>query len=121
MRVYTPKQAEDMHSSLRNVDPALSPDLDLDGLEFPNITIVTVTHLDLPQTQQNEEQNNVTALMLDGFSYPLYKDLRALGYDFVRGVHNIEGINRWVRVVNAGEAQKAEKETAVASSSAAGR
>ena len=30
------------------------------------------------------------------------------------GVHNIEGINRWVRVVNAGEAQKAEKETAVA-------
>ena len=52
--------------------------------------------------------------MLDGFSYPLYKDLRALGYDFVRGVHNIEGINCWVRVVNAGEAQKAEKETAVA-------
>ena len=49
------------------------------------------------------------------------QDLRALGYDFVRGVHNIEGINRWVRVVNAGEAQKAEKETAVASSSAAGR
>jgi len=114
VRVYTPKQAEDMHSSLRNVDPALSPDLDLDGLEFPNITIVTVTHLDLPQTQQNEEQNNVTALMLDGFSYPLYKDLRALGYDFVRGVHNIEGINRWVRVVKASEAQKAEKETAVA-------
>ena len=27
---------------------------------------------------------------------------------------NIEGINRWVRVVNAGEAQKAERETAVA-------
>ena len=64
--------------------------------------------------KQNEEQNNVTALMLDGFSYPLYKDLRALGYDFVRGVHNIEGINRWVRVVKASEAQKAEKETAVA-------
>ena len=57
-----------MHYSLRNVDSALSPDLDLDGLEFPNITIVTVTHLDLPQTQRNEEQNDVTALMLDGFT-----------------------------------------------------
>ena len=40
--------------------------------------------------------------MLDGHTYPLYKVLRDLDYDFVRGVHNNEGVDRWVRVVAQG-------------------
>ena len=51
--------------------------------------------------------------MLDGFSYPLYKKLREVGYDFYHGVHSEAGVNRWCRVVkNAREAADAEKETA---------
>ena len=43
----------------------------------------TVANLDLPPTKANpDEQEGVTALMLEGFSYPLYKHLRTLGYDF---------------------------------------
>ena len=83
-----------------------------DGLEAPEITIVTVSNLDLPATTQNEEQEGVTALMLDGFSYPLYRHLRKIGYDFYRGVHSQEGINRWCRIVKgATDAAAAERAT----------
>ena len=50
--------------------------------------------------------------MLEGFTYPLYKRLRKIGYDFYRGVHGQKGIDRWCRVVKGGaDATKAEKET----------
>ena len=51
--------------------------------------------------------------MLDGYTYPLYRDLRKLKYDFVRGVHGKGGFNRWVRVVGEKEQAAAlEKEVA---------
>ena len=124
VRVYAPKQVEDMHAALRELDDKMSDDVELDGLEAPQLSIVTVANLDLPPTKASpDEQEGVTALMLEGFSYPLYKHLRTVGYDFYRGVHGQEGINRWCRVVKgAADATKAEKETAARRSrTAAGR
>ena len=67
----------------------------------------------MPSTKANERMEGVTAMMLDGYTYPLYKKLRALSYDFVRGVHDKNGVNRWVRgVSDAKEAARVEKETA---------
>jgi len=112
VRVYAPKQVEDMHGALRELDAEMSAKVELDGLVAPEMTIVTVENVDLPATKAAEEQEGVLALMLEGNAYPLYKKLRPLGYDFVRGVHGKEGINRWVRVVKgAADATKAEKET----------
>jgi len=99
IRVVNPKQAQRMHDSLRAIDSALPQALDVGGFEAPVITIYTLDNLNLPATRDNEAHEGVTALMLDGYTYPLYKKLRALGYDFVRGVHNHEGVNKWVRVV----------------------
>ena len=124
MRVYAPKQVEDMHAALHELDHRMSDDVELDGLEMPQLTIVTVNNLDLPSTKANpDEQEGVTALMLEGFSYPLYRQLRKIGYDFYRDVHGQEGINRWCRVVkSAADMAKAEKETVVMlKRSAAGR
>ena len=73
---------------------------------------MTVSNLDLPATTQNEDQEGVTVLMLDGFSYPLYRHLRKIGYDFYHGVHGQEGINRSCRIVKgAADAAAAERET----------
>merc|ERR1719399_1786227 len=113
VRVYAPKQVHDMHASLRELDDKMAEDVDLDGLEAPELTVVTITNLDLPATKANPvEQEGVTALLLEGYSYPLYKHLRKIGYDFYRGVHGKEDIKRWCRVVSSpSEATKAEKET----------
>ena len=53
--------------------------------------------------------------MLDGFTYPLYKVLRALKYDFVRGVHGKHECTTslagsWVRVTEDGESATAREE-----------
>ena len=102
-----------MHAALHQLDSQMSSaPLQLDGLEAPLVTVVTIENVDLPKTKWSEAQEGVTALMLEGFTYPLYKKLRGLDYDFVRGVHNRDGVNRWCRVVEASEAAGAEKETA---------
>ena len=111
IKVYSPKQAQDMHAALRKLDDGTAATLELAGLVAPEITAITVSNLDLPASGDAPEQDGVTAIMLDGFTYPLYKVLRALKYDFVRNVHGKEGINRWVRVVGEGESATAlEKE-----------
>jgi len=106
IKVHAPKQATAMHEALRKLDKDTSVSLDgIRGWEEPEVTVITLANVDLPATEKAESQTGVTAIMLDGFTYPLYKILRnELGYDFVRGVHNREGINRWMRVVVDGEA-----------------
>ena len=75
--------------------------------------MVTVSNLNVPSTKDNERMEGVTAMMLDGYTYPLYKKLHALKYDWVKGMHDKNGIKRWVRVVrDAKEAAQVEKETA---------
>jgi len=114
VRVCAPQQVRDMHAALRELDDKMAEDVDLDGLEAPELTIVTVSNLDLPATKAHpaDEHEGVTALMLEGYSYPLYRQLRKFGYDFYRGVHGKDGINRWCRVVkSASDAARAEKET----------
>lgn len=101
VKVHNPKQGQRMQSSLREIDSALSQTLDVGELTAPEVTIVTVKNVDLPETRANEAQTGVTALMLDGYTYPLYKKLRPAGYDFVRDVHGLERVNRWMRVVGA--------------------
>ena len=92
---HDPKQANAMHSALRELDPKMSSaPLKLDGLEAPLVTVVTIENVDLPETRSSEAHEGVTALMLEGFTYPLYKKLRGLDYDFVRAVHNRDGYNR---------------------------
>ena len=81
-----------MHKALRELDDALPDDLDLAGWEEPEITAAKLTNLNLPDAE------GVTATMLDGDTYPLYKKMRPLGFEFVRGVHGKEDVNRWVRV-----------------------
>ena len=39
-----------------------------------------------------------SSIMAPRYTYPLYKTLRPLGYEFVKGVHGKDGVNRWVRV-----------------------
>ena len=80
----------------------------------PQAHAVTLDNVDLPATKDHpEEQQGGSVLMLDGFSYPLYKKLRAIDYDFYRGVHGKEGINRWCRVIDSVDEQvRALKETA---------
>ena len=74
-------------------------------------TVNTVSNLDLPATKANDEQEGITGLMLDGYTYPLWKKLRALKYDFIHGVHNLDGVKRWVRIVHPGEdAKKLDQE-----------
>merc|ERR1712070_176700 len=97
-RVHTPKQAKTFHSALRAIDSKL-PDLDLKNMEAPDVNVVSLEHVNLPETNTNGAKENVTAVMLDGFTYPLYKKLRKLEFDFVRGVHGSPGANRWVREV----------------------
>merc|ERR1719231_217428 len=94
IKVHAPKQAVRMHKALRELDDALPEDLNLGGWEEPEITAATLTNLNLPDVE------GVTATMLEGYTYPLYKKLRPLGYEFVKGVHGMEGVNRWVRVHN---------------------
>ena len=96
------------------VDAALPEVLNVGDFCAPEMTIVTVDHLNVPETKANPEHTNVKALMLQGYSYPLYKQLRELGYDFVRGVHGQEGVNAWVRVV-----EPHESVTALAAAAAA--
>merc|ERR1719399_1496035 len=68
VRVYAPKQVHDMHAALRQLDSNMADEVELDGLEAPEITIVTVANVDLPPTSSNAEvQEGVTALMLEGF------------------------------------------------------
>merc|ERR1719231_1747718 len=92
IKVHAPKQATRMHKALRELDGALPDDLELDGWEEPEITAAKLTNLNLPDAE------GVTATMLDGYTYPLYKKMRPIGFEFVRGVHGKEGVNRWVRV-----------------------
>ena len=97
IKVHAPKQATRMHKALRELDDALPDDLDLGGWEEPEITAVKLTNLNLPDAQ------GVTATMLEGYTYPLYKKMRSHGYDFIRSVHGKEGVNRWVRVHETNE------------------
>lgn len=103
IQVHSPKQALKMHDALRALDADLPEVLDVGDIAEPQITIVTVNHLNVPETKAKPESTNVTALMLQGYSFPLYKHLRELDYDFVRGVHGHAGVNAWVRVVEASE------------------
>merc|ERR1712054_366812 len=57
-----------------------------------------------------ERLEGATAIMLEGYTYPLYKKLRALDADFVRSVHDKDGINRWVRVVDGNETAAAHEQ-----------
>lgn len=108
-----PQQARRMHAALRELDAAMDEQLDVGDWEDPLVTMITLTNLDVPSTKANERMEGVTAMMLDGYTYPLYKKLRALKYDWVKGVHDKNGVNRWVRVVSgAKEAAQVEKETA---------
>ena len=70
IKVHAPKQAVRMHKAMRELE----------------ITAATLTNLDLPDAE------GVTATMLEGYTYPLYKKLRPLGYKFVKGVHGKEGV-----------------------------
>ena len=97
IKVHVPKQAMRMHNALRELDSEMPEDLDLDGWEEPEITAVKLTNLNLPDAQ------GVTATMLEGYTYPLYKKMRSHGYDFIRSVHGKEGVNRWVRVHETNE------------------
>ena len=92
IKVHAPKQATRMHTSLRELDAALPEALNLGSWKEPEITAATLTNLNLPGKE------GVTATMLEGYTYPLYKKLRPLGYEFVKGVHGMDGVNRWVRV-----------------------
>lgn len=98
VRVHAPKQAMRMHDALRKLDATMREDLDLGDWTEPEVMAATLTNLDLPATKTHAKREGVTATMLDGYTYPLYKKLRPLGYDFVRDVHGKEGVNRWVRV-----------------------
>lgn len=98
IRVHAPKQAMRMHSALRALDDTMREDLDLGGWSEPEVTAATLTNLDLPATKTQSPRDGVTATMLEGYTYPLYKKLRPLGYDFFHGVHGKKGVNRWVRV-----------------------
>lgn len=104
IKVHTPKQANGMHDALRALDDALPATLPaLDSFEAPEVSVVTLSNLDLPATSKTEEQEGVDALMLEGYTYPLYRKLRGIGYDFVRGAHGKEGVNRWVCVIKGKE------------------
>ena len=83
----------------RSIVPAMPEKLDVGDWEDPLITMVTLTNLNVPSTKGNERMEGVTAMMLDGYTYPLYKKLRALSYNSVRGVHDKNCVNRWVRGV----------------------
>merc|ERR1712224_802032 len=93
-----------MHAALRQLDDALPATLDLNGWdEAPAVTAVTFSNLDLPATKDTDAQHSVDAIMLEGYTHPLYKLLRPLKYYFVRGVHGHDGVNRWVRVISEKE------------------
>ena len=62
-----------------------------------------MSNLDLPAGKDSDEQEGVDAIMLEGYTYPLYKLLRKLKYDFVRSVHGKAGVNKWVRVIGGKE------------------
>lgn len=103
-----------MHNALRDLDSGMEATLDTGDWEAPEVTVVHLTNLDLPETSKAPAQDEVEACMLEGYTYPLYKQLRGLKFDFVRGVHGKEGYNRWVRVVGDSESAAAiDKEVTV--------
>lgn len=99
VRVHVPKQAVRMHNALRVLDPALPETLDLGDWEEPELTAAKLTNLNVPATRHNPNAyEGVTATMINGYTYPLYKQMRRLKFDYVRDVHNKEGVDRWVRI-----------------------
>merc|ERR1712070_382946 len=81
--------------------------------EAPVVNVVTFQNLDLPGTSKDGPHEGVEAVLLDGYTYPLYKQLRNIKFDFVRGVHNKAGMDRWVKVVPDGEtAEEVTREVA---------
>lgn len=103
VKVHTPTQARKMHTALRVLDPEMPEALDVGNFADPHMDMITLVNLNLPETKYTPAHTNVTALMLQGDTYALYKTLRELGFDFVRGVHGMEGVNAWVRVMESGE------------------
>merc|ERR1719399_117300 len=82
----------------------MTAELDVSDFEVPTMHVITVSNLDLPSVMTNdavitEAREGAKALMLDGFTYPLYKTLRNCDYEYYRGIHGREGIDRWVRVL----------------------
>lgn len=106
-----PAQAKRMYSALRALDDAMPEKLDVGDWQDPEATLVTMKNVDLPATKTSGAIEGATAVVVESeYTYPLYKKLRALGCDFVRGIHGKAGVNKWVRVVGAkDDANKIEK------------
>ena len=94
--VHCPQQAEMMHTALRQLDCTLQPTIDLKGWKPPKISARIAS--DLEVGQQSAE-----AIVLEGYTYPLYRVLQKLGYVYVRNLRGESDVNRWVRAVRNGE------------------
>lgn len=104
VRVHNPSQAQRMHAALRVLDESMDADLDMASLKAPEVKLVRVSNIDLPETKYHDRREGVTVIMLEGYTYPLYKILRKDGHcDFVRAVHDKPGVNKWVRVLSKTE------------------
>lgn len=107
--VHAPKQAQEMHTALRNGLDRGKTDLPEklnvgSWTRGPTVTVVTLHNVDIKTRDQ--EHAEVTALMLESEAsvYPIKEHLKKdVEYEFVRGVHGKNGIDKWVRVVEDSE------------------
>ena len=105
-----------MHDALRTLpsgEQDLPEELDVLGWEGPLALVITLHNVDVPT--YDEHYKGVTALLLDAERslYPIKERLKEIGYEYVRGVHGQDGVDRWMRVVTGnGAAPALEKEVA---------